>query len=41
MVQANTYDRLALLAGAPTLNRTEWVKDPSLESSFDPVLDQI
>jgi hypothetical protein len=28
-------------AAAPTLDRTEWGKDPSLESGFDPVLDQI
>jgi hypothetical protein len=41
LVQANAHDRLALLAGAPTLNRTEWVQDPSLELGFDPVLDQI
>jgi hypothetical protein len=41
MVQVNTYDRLALPAGAPTLDRTECVKDPSLESSFNPVLDRI
>jgi hypothetical protein len=26
---------------APTLDRTEWVKDLGLESRFDPVLDRI
>jgi hypothetical protein len=40
-VQADNNDRLALPAGAPTLDCTEWVKDPGLESGFDPILDQI
>jgi hypothetical protein len=40
-VQADSNDRLALPAGAPTLDCTEWVKDPGLESGFDPILDQI
>jgi hypothetical protein len=41
LVQANVHDRLALPVDGPTLDRTEWVKDPSLELGFDPVLDQI
>jgi hypothetical protein len=40
-VQADAHDRLALPVDAPTLDRTEWVKDPELESGFDPVLDRI
>jgi hypothetical protein len=40
-VQADALDRLALPAGASTLDRTEWVKDPDLELSFDPMLDRI
>jgi hypothetical protein len=40
-VQADAHDRLALPAGAPTLDRTERVKDPGLESGFNPVLDRI
>jgi hypothetical protein len=40
-VQVDAHDQLALLVKAPTLNRTEWVKDPGLESGFDPVLDRI
>jgi hypothetical protein len=40
-VQADVHDRLALLVGGSTLDRTEWGKDPSLEPGFDPVLDQI
>jgi hypothetical protein len=40
-MQADSNDRLALPAGALTLDCTEWVKDPSLESGFDPILDQI
>jgi hypothetical protein len=35
-VQADAHDRLALPAGALTLDRTEWVKDPGLESGFNP-----
>jgi hypothetical protein len=34
-------DRLALPVNALTLDRVEWVRDPGLESGFDPVLDQI
>jgi hypothetical protein len=30
-----------LPVAVPTLDRTEWVKDPGLESGFDPVLNQI
>jgi hypothetical protein len=41
LVQADVHDRLALPVGSPTLDRTEWGKDPSLELSFDPVLDRI
>jgi hypothetical protein len=40
-VQVDAHDRLALPVDAPTLDRTEWVKDPRLELGFDPVLDQI
>jgi hypothetical protein len=45
-VQSDAHDRLALhagapTAGAPTLDRTKWVKDPGLELGFDPVLDWI
>jgi hypothetical protein len=40
-VQADAHDRLTLPVGTPTLDHTEWVKDPDLESSFDPVLDRI
>jgi hypothetical protein len=35
------HDRLTLPSGSPTLDRTEWVKDPSLEPGFDLVLDRI
>jgi hypothetical protein len=41
LVQADVHDRLALPVGGPTLDRTEWGKDPGLEPGFDPVLDQI
>jgi hypothetical protein len=41
LVQGDVHDRLALPVGGPTLNRTEWGKDPSLELGFDPVLDRI
>jgi hypothetical protein len=41
LMQADVHDRLALPVGSPTLDRTEWGKDPSLEPSFDPVLDRI
>jgi hypothetical protein len=41
LVQANVHDRLALPVGGPTLDRTEWGKDPGLEPGFDPVLDRI
>jgi hypothetical protein len=41
LVQTNVHDRLALPLGGPTLDRTEWVKDPGLDPGFDPVLDQI
>jgi hypothetical protein len=41
LVQADVHDWLALPVGGLTLDRTEWGKDPDLESGFDPVLDQI
>jgi hypothetical protein len=41
LVQADVHDRLALPVGGPTLDRTEWGKDPGLEPGFDPLLDQI
>jgi hypothetical protein len=41
LVQADVHDRLTLLIGGPTLDRTEWGKDLSLEPGFDPMLDQI
>jgi hypothetical protein len=41
LVQVDVHDRLALPVGCPTLDRTEWVKDPGLELRFDPVLDWI
>jgi hypothetical protein len=41
LVQADVHDRLALPVGGPTLDRTEWGKDPGLEPGFDPVLDRI
>jgi hypothetical protein len=41
LVQPDIHDRLALPIGGPTLDRTEWVKDPTLEPGFDPVLDWI
>jgi hypothetical protein len=41
LVQADIHDWLALPVGGPTLNRTEWWKDPGLEPGFDPMLDRI
>jgi hypothetical protein len=41
LVQEDAHDRLALPVGAPTLDHTEFVKDPGPESGFDPVLDRI
>jgi hypothetical protein len=41
LVQADVQARLALPVGGPTLDRTEWGKDPGLEPGFDPVLDRI
>jgi hypothetical protein len=41
LVLADVHDRLALPVGSPTLDRTEWGKDPGLESGFDPMLDRI
>jgi hypothetical protein len=41
LVQVDVRDRLALPIGGPTLDHTEWGKDPGLEPGFDLVLDQI
>jgi hypothetical protein len=41
LVQADAHDWITLSVDAPTLNSIEWVKDPDLESGFNPVLDQI
>jgi hypothetical protein len=41
LVQAGVHDWLALPVGGPTLDRTEWGKDPSLELGFDPMPDRI
>jgi hypothetical protein len=41
LVQADVHNRLALPVGDPTLDRTEWGKDPGLEPSFYPRLDRI
>jgi hypothetical protein len=41
LVQADVHDRLALPVGGPTLDHTEWGKDPGLEPGFNPVLDRI
>jgi hypothetical protein len=41
LVQADAHDRVTLPIGTPTIDHIEWVKDPGLESSFDPVLDRI
>jgi hypothetical protein len=40
-VQTDIHDWLALPVGGPTLDRTEWVKDPGLEPGFNLVLDRI
>jgi hypothetical protein len=40
-VQADAHDRLTLPASAPTLDCTEWGKDPGLDSGFNLVLDRI
>jgi hypothetical protein len=40
-VLADVHDRLALPVGGPTLDRTEWGKDPGLEPGFDPMMDRI
>jgi hypothetical protein len=41
LVQADVHDRLALPISGPTLDHTEWGKDPDLELGFEPVLDRI
>jgi hypothetical protein len=41
LVQADVHDWLALPVGGPTLDRTEWGKDPGLEPGLNPVLDWI
>jgi hypothetical protein len=40
-VEADAHDRLALAVGGPTLDHTEWGKDPSLELGFNPVLERV
>jgi hypothetical protein len=40
-VQADAHDRLTLPASAPTLDCTEWGKDPGLDSGFNLILDRI
>jgi hypothetical protein len=39
LVHVNVHDRLTLPIGGPTVDRTKWGKDPTLEPGFDPVLD--
>jgi hypothetical protein len=41
LLQTDVHDWLAHPVAALTLDHAEWVKDPSLESGFDPVLDLI
>jgi hypothetical protein len=41
LVQADAHDRLVLPIGGPTLDRTEWGKDPGLELGLDPVMEWI
>jgi hypothetical protein len=41
LVQADVHDRLTLPVGGPTLDRTDWGKDPGLQPGFDPVLNWI
>jgi hypothetical protein len=41
LVQVDVHDQLALPVGGPTLDHTEWVKDPDLELGFDIMLDRI
>jgi hypothetical protein len=36
LMQTDVHDRLTLPVGGPTLDRTEWGKDPGLEPGFDP-----
>jgi hypothetical protein len=40
-MQADVHDWLTLPVSGPTLDRTEWGKDPGLEPDFDPMLDRI
>jgi hypothetical protein len=40
-VQVDVHDWLMLPVATSTLDRVEWVKDPGLESGFDPVLERI
>jgi hypothetical protein len=40
-MQADIHDWLTLPVSGPTLDRTEWGKDPGLEPGFDPMLDRI
>jgi hypothetical protein len=41
LVQADVHYWLVVPVGSPTLDRTEWGKDPNQEPDFDPMLDQI
>jgi hypothetical protein len=41
LLQADIHDRLVLPVSGPTLDHTEWGKDPNLEPGFNLVLDQI
>jgi hypothetical protein len=40
-VQVDIHDWLALPVDGPTLDSTEWGKDPGLEPGFNPVPDRI
>jgi hypothetical protein len=40
-VQVDAHDRLVLPVSGPTLDLTEWGKDPGLEPGFNLVLDRI
>jgi hypothetical protein len=41
LVQVDVHDWLMLPVATLTLDCVEWVKDPGLESGFDPVLERI
>jgi hypothetical protein len=40
LAQVDVHDRLALPISAPTLDCAEWIKNPGLESGFDPGQDR-